>query len=130
MFLGRFGFEIVATDYDGYFIPAAASLVFDFGFLEMGLGFVLIGLLAGVSRNMMLSGKFFFGRVAFSFTAAGLLICVMISPLNLPVMLLAIMAITIIVAGAFCARLIGLIPANGVVRQIRPVAGPRPEDTR
>ncbi|MBU1538696.1 MAG: hypothetical protein KKC29_09170 [Alphaproteobacteria bacterium] len=130
MFLGRFGFEIVATDYDGYFIPAAASLVFDFGFLEMALGFVILGLFAGIFRGMMLSGKLFVGRVAFTFAVAGLMICVMISPLNLPVMLLAIMAITAIAGAAFCARLIGLIPANSVVRELRRVTGPPPEARR
>ena len=119
MFLGRFGFEIVATDYDGYFVPAAASLVFDFGFLEMALGFIILGLLAGLFQTRMFAGNFFFGRVAFCFAAAGLLICVMISPLNLPVMLLAIMSITAIVAATYLARLIGLISPGSFVRQFR-----------
>ena len=130
MFLGRFGFEIVATDYDGYFIPAAAGLVFDFGFVEMALGFVILGLLAGLSRTMMLSGNFFFGRIAFCFAAAGLLICVMISPMNLPVMLLAIMATTVIVAGAYFARLIRLIPSHSLVRQFRRGPGYPPKVPR
>jgi hypothetical protein len=119
MFLGRFGFEIVATDYDGYFVPAAASLVFDFGFLEMALGFIILGLLAGLFQTRMLAGNFLFGRVAFCFSAAGLLICVMISPLNLPVMLLAIMAITAIIAATYFARLIGLIPSGSFIRHLR-----------
>lgn len=130
MFLGRFGFEIVATDYDGYFIPAAASLVFDFGFLEMALGFVILGLFAGISRTLMVSGNFFFGRVAFCFVAAGLLICVMISPMNLPIMLLAVMAASIIVAGAYVARLIRVVPSSGVVRALRRAPGYLPKVPR
>jgi hypothetical protein len=127
MFLGRFGFEIVSTDYDGYFVPAAASLVFDFGFLEMALGFVILGLLAGLFQTRMLAGQFFTGRVAFSFAAAGLLICVMISPMNLPVMLLAIMAIAAIIAAAYFARLIGLISSGSFIRQLRRGPGRPPQ---
>lgn len=124
MFFGRFGFELVATDYDGYFIPAAASLVYDFGYLEMILGFAIFGAVVGFFRTALASGHFFFGRIAFCLAAAGLLICVMISPVNLPVMLLAIMAMTAIVAGAYAARLIGLIPANSIFRELR--RGPVP----
>lgn len=130
MFLGRFGFELVATDYDGYFIPASAGLVYDFGYLEMALGFALLGGLAGLFRNMMVSGYFFFGRIAFSLTAAGLLISVMISPVNLPVLLLAIMAITAIAGAAYFARLIGLIPSNSVVRELRRGTGSPPKVPR
>lgn len=130
MFLGRFGFELVATDYDGYFIPAAASLVFDFGFLEMVLGFIILGLVAGLSRSRMVAGDFLVGRLLFSFAVTGLLICVMISPMNLPILLLATMAAIIIVAVAYAVRLIRIVPAGSIVRTLRPGQGRPPEARR
>ena len=107
MFLSRFGYQLSATDYDGYFIPASASLVYDFGYIAMVIGFALLGFLLGIFRRSMLMGNMFLGRVAFCYTAAALLICVLISPANLPVLLLSIMAISAIGCATLFARVLG-----------------------
>ncbi|WP_194953330.1 hypothetical protein [Sphingopyxis solisilvae] len=108
MFLGRFGYQLTATDYDGYFIPAAASVVYDFGYLAMIIGFALLGFMLGLFRRSMLAGNLYLGRVAFCYVAAALLICVLISPANLPVLLLSIMAITAIAGTTTFARSAGI----------------------
>lgn len=107
MFLSRFGYQLSATDYDGYFIPAAASVVYDFGYLAMGIGFALLGFLLGLFRRSMLAGNLFFGRIGFCYIAAGLLLCVLISPANLPVLILSIMAIAAIAGASTVARAMG-----------------------
>jgi len=107
MFLSRFGYELTATDYDGYFIPAAASLVYDFGYLAMAIAFALLGFMLGLFRRAMLTGSLFFGRIAFCYTAGALLLCVLISPANLPVFLLSIMAISAIAGASTLARAMG-----------------------
>ncbi len=107
MFLSRFGYQLTATDYDGYFIPAAASVVYDFGYLAMAIGFALLGFMLGLFQRAMRAGNLFFGRVAFCYIAAALLLCVLISPANLPVLLLSIMAISAIAAASIFARALG-----------------------
>jgi len=108
MFLSRFGYQLAATDYDGYFIPAAASIVYDFGYVAMVIGFALLGALLGLFRRSMLAGDMFLGRIPFCYAAASLLICVLISPTNLPVLLLSIMAMTAIAGLTLFARVLGL----------------------
>lgn len=108
MFLSRFGYQLSATDYDGYFIPAAASVVYDFGYLAMVIGFALLGFMLGIFRRWMLAGKLYLGRVAFCYIAAASLICVLISPANLPVLLLSLMAIAAIAGATTVARAAGL----------------------
>lgn len=107
MFLSRFGYQLSATDYDGYFIPAAASVVYDFGYLAMAIGFALLGFMLGLFQRAMLVGNLFFGRIAFCYIAAALLLCVLISPANLPVLLLSIMAISAIAGASIFARALG-----------------------
>ena len=107
MFLSRFGYQLAATDYDGYFIPAAASVVYDFGYLAMAIGFALLVFMLGLSQRAMRAGNLFFGRIAFCYVAAALMLCVLISPANLPVLLLSIMAISAIAAASICARALG-----------------------
>lgn len=107
MFLSRFGYQISATDYDGYFIPAGASLVYDYGYIAMALAFALLGYLLGLSRRSMARGKRFFGRIAFCYCAAGLFIACLISPANLPVLILSIMAITFVMSACAFAALLG-----------------------
>lgn len=97
MFLSRFGgYQISATDYDGYFIPAAPGLVYDFGYLTMILSFITLGLLFGVFQRSMQSGRLFLGRVAFCYIGAAMMLAVLISPANLPFYFLSIAAIGII----------------------------------
>lgn len=108
MFLTRFGYQLSATDYDGYFIPAAASVVYDFGYLAMAIGFALLGYMLGLFRRAMLAGSMFLGRISFCYVAASLLICVLISPANLPVLLLSIMAIAAIAGATSFARALGI----------------------
>lgn len=96
MFLSRFGYQISATDYDGYFIPAAPGLVYDFGYLAMALTFILIGVLFGLFQRSMQTGHLFLGRIAFCYTGAALMLAVLISPANLPFYFLSIAAIGII----------------------------------
>lgn len=108
MFLTRFGYQLSATDYDGYFIPAAASVVYDFGYLAMVIGFTLLGFMLGLFRRAMLAGSMFLGRISFCYFAASLLICVLISPANLPVLLLSIMAIAAIAGTTAFARALGI----------------------
>lgn len=117
MFLSRFGYQISATDYDGYFIPAAAGLVYDFGYIAMILGFLLIGILIGVSQRSMQAGRLFFGRIAFCYFAGGLMLCVLISPTNLPFYLLSIIVIGLVAV---------LLKLHGATAQMfrRDVAGP------
>ncbi len=107
MFLTRFGYQLTATDYDGYFIPAAASVVYDFGYLAMAIGFALLGFMLGLFRRAMRAGSLFFGRIAFCYVAAALLLCVLISPANLPVLLLSIMAISAVAGASIFARALG-----------------------
>jgi len=108
MFLSRFGYQLAATDYDGYFIPAAASIVYDFGYVAMVIGFALLGALLGLFRRTMLAGDMFRGRVPFCYAAASLLICVLISPTNLPVLLLSVMAMMAIAGATILARALGI----------------------
>lgn len=95
LFLGRFGFELSATDYDGYFIPAAAGLVFDFGYLVAGFSFLLLGLLVGAAQKSMINRRSGFGRLLFCYTIATILLSVLISTANLPFFLLSVLAILV-----------------------------------
>ncbi|HWW55886.1 MAG TPA: hypothetical protein VN047_03235 [Sphingopyxis sp.] len=108
MFLSRFGYQLSATDYDGYFIPAAASAVYDFGYLGMIIGFALLGFMMGLFRRSMLAGNLYVGRISFCYIAASLLICVLISPANLPVLLLSMMAIATVAGFTTFARVLGI----------------------
>lgn len=108
MFLSRFGYEILITDYDGYFIPASSGLVYDLGYLSMIFGFGLLGFLLGVSRQMVVKGRQYSGRVLFSFVGASLILCVLISPANLPTMLLAVMATSICAVAAKLSDALGM----------------------
>lgn len=107
MFLSRFGYQLAATDYDGYFIPAAASVVYDYGYLAMAIGFAFLGFMLGLFRRAMLAGHLFFGRFAFCYVAAALLLCVLISPANLPVLLLSIIALSAIAGVSIFAQALG-----------------------
>ena len=71
------------------------------------IGFALLGALLGLFRRAMLVGDLFLGRVAFCYAAASLLICVLISPTNLPGLLLSIMAIGTIAGATTFARALG-----------------------
>ena len=122
MFLSRFGYEILITDYDGYFIPASSGLIYDFGYLAMIFGFGLLGLLLGVSRQMVVKGRQYSGRVLFSFVGASLILCVLISPANLPTMLLAVMATGIC---AVVAKLFEVLGIGSTGMQVARVAGTR-----
>ena len=74
----------------------------------MVIGFALLGFILGIFRRWMLAGKLYLGRVAFCYVAAALLICVLISPANLPVLLLSVMAIAAIAGATTFARAAGL----------------------
>lgn len=129
MFFSRFGFQVVATDYDGYFIPGSASLVYDFGFVEMVLGFLALGFLIGIFRNAMIKGGIFIGRVPFCFAGGGLILCVLISPANLPVLILSIMSVYLIALAINVSAVLRIVPLNIFIRKFRRVSpgrGPNP----
>lgn len=101
MFLSRFGdYQISVTDYDGYFIPAAPGLVYDFGYPTMIFAFVLLGILFGLFQRLMQTGHMFMGRIAFCYAGSALMLAVLISPTNLPFYFLSIAVIGIIAVPA------------------------------
>lgn len=121
MLLSRFGYQITATDYDGYFIPAAPGLIFDFGYSWMALSYLCIGLLLALCQRGLLAGQLFLGRICFSYVAAGLLLGVLISPFNLPFYVLSIAVIIIVLAAR--TVLLALLPKKRPALLERPGVG-------
>jgi hypothetical protein len=96
LFLTRFGYQFSVTDYDGYFIPAASGLIHDFGYWITGIVFIGLGAMLKIFERNMQHGRMFLGRIAFCYVGGGLMLCVLISPINLPFFLLSIIAIGLI----------------------------------
>lgn len=97
MGLSRFGYQIVATDYDGYFIAAAPGLIFDFGYGAMILAFIILGIAFGFSQRLMEVGYLVVGRIAFTNLGATIILSVLISSANLPFHMLSLLSITIVI---------------------------------
>ncbi len=97
IFLSRFGYTPPITPYDGYFIAAASSLFYDYGYGGLFVFFGILGALVRLLENGLLSGRLWIGRVFFTYCVAAAYLSAMISPFNLPFLVLAVFA-TIVLA--------------------------------
>ncbi|MGB0466072.1 MAG: hypothetical protein ACPGF7_00905 [Pontibacterium sp.] len=93
--LSRFGISLPAHDYAGFFVPAGASIVYDLGIIAVPVFFMALGLMLRLSLAFHLAGRPWAGRYGFVFLYSFCILSLIISPANLPGLLLAGMCISL-----------------------------------
>lgn len=92
IFLSRFGYIPPVTPYDGYFVAAASSIIYDYGYLSLAIFFGVLGALLRLFENGLKGGRLWTGRIFFTYCVATAYLSVMISPANLPFLVLGVFA--------------------------------------
>lgn len=112
----RIGVEILPHDYSGYFVPAAAGVWHDLGWLGLVVVFFVSGFFLRIALALHCKGHLWVGRYGFIFFYSASLLALLISPANLPGFILAVVCVLCISFFWFLARVLALSLASGRLR--------------